>query len=576
MSPERDRVVRVLPDVKGFEKRFDYLVPESMASRVFVGSMVRIELAGRRVGAWVTEVDVEPPAGVTLRPIAKVTGRGPTADLFELADWVAWRWAGRPQHFLTTASPDTAVVALPAPRRNANPIPVALDPWLDRAFAEGGSMVRLPPANDPYDIALAACRRGNALIVCPSVSQARLLGARLRRAGVGICLYPRDWAQAAAGSCVIGARAAVAAPMVDLAAIVVIDEHDEGLQQEQQPTWHARDVAIERARRAGVPCVLTSPFGSLEARAAKPTISLSTTEERAGWATFDIVDRNDEDPATRSNPVGSLLMRAVQSDATVVCVLNTKGVARLLACASCRAVTRCEQCDAAVEQHDERLVCRRCGTERPVVCASCGAGHLKLVRRGVSRLRQELEAAAKTDVIELSGLTANDAVPVARLYVGTEAALHQLASADVVAFIDFDSELLAPRYRADEQALGLLARASRLVGGRRGRVIVQTTQADHVVLQSALLADPDRWAAAAIGQRRALQLPPAAALAELSGAGAAELAATLRADGRVAVLGPSDDRWLIRATDGDVLSDALDDAPRPADRVRIAVDPPRI
>jgi primosomal protein N' (replication factor Y) (superfamily II helicase) len=64
---------------------------------------------------------------------------------------------------------------------------------------------------------------------------------------------------------VVGARAAAWAPAPDLAAVVVLDEHDEVWQEERVPTWHARDVAIERARRAGVPCVLVSPTPSLEA-----------------------------------------------------------------------------------------------------------------------------------------------------------------------------------------------------------------------------------------------------------------------------------------------------------------------
>jgi primosomal protein N' (replication factor Y) (superfamily II helicase) len=561
--------------VKGFDKRFDYLVPAPMVAQVRVGTIVRIDLAGRRVRGWVTEIGVEPPTGVKLRPITKVTGWGPPAQLIELAEWAAWRWAGRPQHMLTTASPEGVIGALPAPRRSAN-LAVAAAPWIDAAFDDGGSVVRLPPAADPFDLALAACRRGNALIVCPNLAMARRLGARLRRAGAAICLFPRDWAQGAAGCSVIGTRAAVWAPVADLAALMVVDEHDESLQQERSPTWHARDVAVERARRADVPCVLTSPHPTLEALAAFRVATMSRTEERAGWAAYNIADRGVEDPATRSSPIGPALMRVLQTDNRVVCVLNTKGVARLLACASCKDVVRCEQCEAAVEQLGEELVCRRCEARRPVVCTTCGASRMKTVRRGVSRVREELAAAVNEDVAEVTGESDAGDVALTRVVVGTEAALHRITEADVVAFIEFDTELLAPRYRADEQSLALLSRAARLVGGRAGRVIVQTTQPDHPVLKAALLADPASLEGPARELRTMLRLPPITAFAAISGPGASELVARLRIRPGIDTTTSESGEFLVRAADSKSLADALAAVERPAERVRIAVDPHRI
>ena len=93
-------VVRVLPDEPAIAKTFDYLVPESLGDQVRVGDRVRVALAGRRVGGWVVATGVEPPPGVALRPLARWSGRGPTPDLIALADWAAWRWAGRPASFL--------------------------------------------------------------------------------------------------------------------------------------------------------------------------------------------------------------------------------------------------------------------------------------------------------------------------------------------------------------------------------------------------------------------------------------------------------------------------------------------
>ncbi|MGB3056022.1 MAG: hypothetical protein WBB52_14345, partial [Acidimicrobiales bacterium] len=107
MTGEGRRVVRVLPDVAAIDKEFDYLVPTGVA--VSVGDVVRVDLHGRRVGGWVVAADVESEPGITLRPLAKVSGRGPSPDVIELADWAAWRWAGRRASYLRTASPPAVV-----------------------------------------------------------------------------------------------------------------------------------------------------------------------------------------------------------------------------------------------------------------------------------------------------------------------------------------------------------------------------------------------------------------------------------------------------------------------------------
>ena len=116
----------MLPDVPAIDKTFDYLVPDALADQVRVGTMVRIQLQGRRVGAWVVQDHVTPPAGVKLRPIAKVTGWGPAPELIELASWASWRWSGRPATLLGTASPDHAVPCLPRTAKGrVGQVPVA-------------------------------------------------------------------------------------------------------------------------------------------------------------------------------------------------------------------------------------------------------------------------------------------------------------------------------------------------------------------------------------------------------------------------------------------------------------------
>ncbi|NNE72544.1 MAG: hypothetical protein HKN26_02675 [Acidimicrobiales bacterium] len=572
--------MRVLPDVAGIDKQFDYVVPEAWDADdrgrlVQVGSIVRIALHGRRVGGWVVATDVEPPAGVRLQPLAKVSGLGPPADVVDRARWVAHRWAGRWGAVLRSASPHRNVQKLPAPRTS----PTMVEPFasgLATAFDKHRAVVRLAPATDVYPVVLEAARRGNALIVAPDVAQARHLGVRLRRAGVPVAIVPDDWAAARAGATVIGARTAALAPVVDLAAVVVLDEHVEALQEERNPTWHARDVAIERADRAGVPCVLVSPSPTLEALQWGPLLKPARAAERRGWPRVDIIDRRDDDPV-RGGLLSEHLTEVLRGPAPVVGVLNRKGRSRRLACAFCGELARHEPCGVPFRQEgDAELLCPSCGETRPVICAFCGAGRFKNLRAGVSRLREEVEALALRPVVEITG--DSDDVPPAEIYLGTEAVLHRVPRARAVVFFDFDQELLAPRYRAAEQAMALLIRAARMVGerGDGGRVVVQTRLPSHPVLDAARHADPSRFAEAERERRRPLQQPPFSAQAEVSGAAAAEFAARAGTVDTLTVLGPLDDRYLIRAATSGELADGLAYVERPSGRFRVAVDPPRV
>lgn len=575
------RVVRVVPDVTAIDKAFDYIVPERFAQQVRVGALVRIDLHGRRVAGWVVEDPVAFPAPGPLKDIAKVTGWGPPAELVELSSWAAWRWAGRRRALLRAASPPGAVTALPAaptpPVRRPEAVGAEVGQLVAAALADGGAQVlRLPPATDPYEVVLAAARIGPTLVIAASGATAVELAARLRRTGLPAAVVPRGWAAARRGGTnVLGARSAAWAPAPRVASVVVLDEHDETLQEERAPTWHARDVAVERARRAGVPVLLVSPCPTLEAQAIGPLRTLSRAAERAGWPVVDVIDRSGDDPL-RSGLLSDRLTDLVRSDARVVCVLNRTGRSRLSACVGCGALAACERCAAAVVQDSAgTLVCERCGTTRPALCLSCGRTRLKNLRQGVSRVREELEALARRPVVEITA--ASEGAVDAGLVVGTEAALHRTGPVDAVVLLDLDQELLAPRARAAEQALSLVVRAARAVGGRSGggRLLLQTRLVEHEVVQAALHADPARVAAAEAGRRQALRLPPVVALAEVSGAAAAEFVAGLSGAAGVDVRGPADGRWQIRAADHVQLCDALAAAPRPAGRLRVSVDPAR-
>jgi primosomal protein N' (replication factor Y) len=189
----------------------------------------------------------------------------------------------------------------------------------------------------------------------------------------------------------------------------------------------------------------------------------------------------------------------------------------------------------------------------------------------VTRIAEELQAAANRHAVVVTG---NDDRPPPRadLYVGTEAALYRLEPIDVIAFLEFDSEMLAPRFRASEQAMALVVRAGRLAP----TVMIQTFNPDHEVVRAASAADPDIVVDTERERRRMLGLPPYGALASVTGGYSDEVIAQL--DREVVQVGrDGDDRYLLRASDWITLGRELNATTRPAgSRVRIVVDPPRV
>ena len=192
----------------------------------------------------------------------------------------------------------------------------------------------------------------------------------------------------APGACVVvGGRTAVWAPVPDLAAVVVVDEADEALEDERAPTWNARDVAIERVRRAGASVRVVTPAPTIDvivaARRRQPRRRTRACRGRVST----VVDTRDEQPgqALLTSVLADELRRVRDAGARSVCVLNRKGRARLLACRTCGELARCEQCGATVREDDDGLACSRCGTVRPPICLHCHGTRFRAVRPGVTR-----------------------------------------------------------------------------------------------------------------------------------------------------------------------------------------------
>jgi len=463
-------------------------------------------------------------------------------------------------------------------------------------------VLAFPPAADRRDlIAERLASAGSSLVLVPDGARLGALVRDLERRGHRVLVLRSDLDDAArtrawslarrGGVVVIGGRTAVWAPVPDLAAVVVLDEADEAYQEERAPTWHARDVAIERARRVGARVALVGAAPSPEAQVWAPTVTRpGSAIERSGWPTVDVVDLRDEVPGhgLLTDALAGALRRTVDAGDRAVCVLNRKGRAKLLTCLSCSTVAACERCEAAVIESDTgTLVCPRCATTRPLICLACHHTKLRASRLGIQKLRDAL--AALLPRTEIAWLDASvEELPDAPVIVGTEAVLHR-AAPKLVAFLDLDQELFAHRIRATQQAATLVARAARVVGprARGGRLLVQTHHPDHPVLEWAVHADPSLVMEAERHRRELLGAPPFGAVAEISGDPDAVRAMVAAVPPALRVVGPSEQGTglaaLVFAAAADVLADGLAEPARVGraaasarGRLRVAVDPPRI
>jgi primosomal protein N' (replication factor Y) len=563
------RVCRVVPDVTAVDRAFDYHIDADVP----VGTIVRVPLHGRRVRGWIVANDVAPETEDLLDVLAVVSA-GPPADVVALSEWIAWRWAG----------PRVAVLRSASPPNNVPATVCAVVHPLGRTTAQ--TVVRWPPLRDRRDFVASLCAESGSTIVCVADSgRARTFASYLREMGRRVALLhsvesdaarTSAWRLAAQGECVVvGGRIAALAPVPDLAAAVVVDDADEALQEERAPTWHARDVLRERAARAGALFTVCSPAPTIEALVARPAeLELPSVDvERAGWPRAQVVDRREEPPGAGllTTTLADALRR---SSGIAVCVLNRRGRFRLLICEN--------QHLSRWESHDDR----------PSVCPECGATKLRVLRAGVTRIREELEALLPNARVIDVDATTGAVLPDADVVIGTEAVLHRTAirrrRPTLVAYLDLDQELLAPRYRALSQAHWLVTRGAQVLAARprdETMLLLQTRMPDHVVVQSVVNATPDDVVAAEHEYRETLGYPPFGALAELRGddepldatleaLGALDIAAT-----GIQVFGPQDERALVHAPDWEALANALQrclPVGRALGRVRAVVDPARI
>ncbi len=400
-------------------------------------------------------------------------------------------------------------------------------------------------------IELVVARGLQALVLVPEISLTPQLLARFAarfagplpvlHSGVTDAERLQAWRLARAGApVVIGTRSAVFAPLLRPGLIVVDEEHDPSYKQQDGFRYSARDLALARAQRHGIPIVLGSATPSLEslARAQSGKSRLLRLPNRTAGAcppTLELVDLRAH-AATQgiATPTLFAMQRHLAAGGQVLLFLNRRGYAPTLFCPSCGWVAPCPRCDARLTMHrrENALACHHCGARReiPAACPVCGEP-VKPVGQGTERIEETLAALfpdvtlarIDRDVVRHRG-SLEDALQrvqsgEVRLLVGTQMLTkgHHFPGVSLVVVLNADQGLFGTDFRSAERLAQTIVQVSGRAGRaeRPGEVMIQTEYPRHPLLQQLIEGGYDAFAVAALAEREQARWPPFARVAVL-------------------------------------------------------------
>jgi primosomal protein N' (replication factor Y) len=356
-----------------------------------------------------------------------------------------------------------------------------------------------------------------------------------------------QWRRVAAGQVkvVVGARSAVFAPTRNLGLIVIDEEHETSFKQESTPRYHARDVAVVRARLEGVPVLMGSATPALESwhnarRGQYELLSLPNRVEDRPLPSVGLIDLRHERPtggkfSAISPTLEQAIRQSLDDGGQVMLLLNRRGFSTHVHCPDCGHVATCEHCDLALTFHRQRaaLVCHYCGFEQLPMdrCPACKTTMLRYRGLGTEKLQAEVEQKFPGRVVQrmdsdtMQRPGSHQRVLEAfrggliQVLLGTQMIAKGLDFPNVtlVGVVNADTGLHLPDFRAGERTFQLLAqvagRAGR--GPKGGRVLVQTHTPEHACISLAAKHDYTAFAERELAQREAFQYPPYQRLARL-------------------------------------------------------------
>jgi len=344
---------------------------------------------------------------------------------------------------------------------------------------------------------------------------------------------------------VVGTRSAVFAPVTDLALIIVDEEQDSSYKQEETPRYHARDVAVMRAKMANAVVVLGSATPSLESyfNAKKNKYVLITLPDRVEQRPLpevELIDMRQEFQETGheqviSRKLAEEIKERLDRREQVMILLNRRGYSPLMLCRACGKTLECKNCAIALTHHKRarKMECHYCGYRAPVPqhCIHCGSEYVYFLGTGSEKLEELLHGMfpqarigrLDRDTVRgredfermLAGMNAGEI----DLLVGTQmiAKGHDIHNVTLVGVVGADMALGMPDFRAAERTFQLLTqvagRAGR--GDTPGKVVLQTYFPDHYAVQFAAQHDFVGFYEKELRFRSWMHYPPYSALANV-------------------------------------------------------------
>ena len=348
-------------------------------------------------------------------------------------------------------------------------------------------------------------------------------------------LHHWQMAQSGAAKIVIGTRLSIFTPLPNLKLIIIDEEHDGSYKQQDSMRYHARDIALVRAKRLNIPVVLGSATPALESwhNATANKYNLLSLNQRAVTAAqlpnIECIDTTKVNLQQGLTPqlIAALKLRLARKEQSLL-FINRRGYSPVLLCSACHWIAPCMRCSSRLVVHlgQRKLRCHHCGHEQkiPLQCPSCGNADLHPTGHGTQRLEQTLaqllptariarvdrdSISRKNALVEILDKVHNQEIDI---LVGTQmlAKGHDFPNLTLVGVIDTDSALHSPDFRASERLFAQLMQVAGRAGraDKAGQVIIQTQFPEHVLFNALRSQDYVSYANAMLQEREQVQFPP--------------------------------------------------------------------
>ena len=558
-----DLIAQVVPNLPTFavDDGFAYRVPHDLGP-VEVGSLVRIPLGSRRIRGFV--VSMRTGDVTNLKPIVSISGDMPvfSESLLQTLRWAALHYVAPLSTLLNKAAPDNL------PRGKGVAVqsePPSLPSPLEAVSAESAAGRHRRPTclvkGSGYPDAIAGLASApiladrNVAVVAPTADEAAAIADELAAAYGDRVLFvtsslparetTRSWITASrhGGIVVVGTPEIVLWPMGNPALWVIVEEGRRAMKSKQTPTLQVHEVVRRRSLVERSVLLHVGPVPTLATFARGAAI-----EEPPGrvWPLVEIVDRREDSPGTRSlaRRTVQAVKGTVRKGGQVFVFVSRRGYAPAFRCVRCRELRRCPECGSGPDRGD---TCKRCGATLGV-CTACGGGRFEPLGAGTGRVIEELQR-------QLNEQQVGEVGSGKQVVVGSERDLPYVPETSLSVAVDADSLLMAPNYRAEEDAFRLLARVALTVARGRGhRSLIQTSQPDHRALGALRSGHPALLLTRLADERLRDHLPPDGELIAIEVTGDATVSAddiATLSDEKIHVHGPEAGggitRWFVQS-----------------------------